>query len=121
MKNSKYVIKRNGERFIIENLAGEIIDNAQGYCYKTYKSAISAATYKFGGGRNKEIISKNKIKEWKKENIDLYKTVEEDMSYMIERWIQEYYSSSEIKKELLKYGKEKNIPDFIILSFFKKK
>ena len=41
------------ERYRIKDDDGNVIDDAQGYGYKTYQNAIKAKWYKFQGGREK--------------------------------------------------------------------
>ena len=51
---------------IIDKDTGEIIDDAQGYGYKTHESARKAMWYKFEGGKKKMDSEKSKaFKFWK--------------------------------------------------------
>lgn len=53
MQTPQYeVIRRDDGRYVITNAATqEVIDNAQGYGYKTRQNAENAAWYKFKGGK----------------------------------------------------------------------
>ena len=55
-------------RYDIVSESGEIIDNAQGYGYKTYQSAQKAAWYKFKGGKQKTDALKKQAKAFWKNN-----------------------------------------------------
>ena len=85
------VKKEFEERYIIINSeTGEIIDDAQGYGYKTSKKAYAAYYYKYKGGLEKRI--KHQVF-WKK-NIEIAKHIDELVLY----W------SKEISKHNISYA-----------------
>ena len=54
-------------RFVIISVSGELLDDAQGYGYKTRQNAEKAAWYKFKGGKEKkEATKRNAMIFWKK-------------------------------------------------------
>ena len=55
-------------RFAIADDSGKIVDNAQGYGYKTKKSASKAMWYRFGGGRQKMKSISDRSKHFFKQN-----------------------------------------------------
>jgi hypothetical protein len=57
-------------RFDICDVNGEVIDNAQGYGYKTAQSAHKAASYKFKGGKQKVDTAKASAKAFWRNNQD---------------------------------------------------
>ncbi len=63
-----YGIVDTENRYDIVSESGEIIDNAQGYGYKTYPSAQKAAGYKFKGGKQKTDALKKQAKAFWKNN-----------------------------------------------------
>jgi hypothetical protein len=63
-----YGIVDTENRYDIVSESGEIIDNAQGYGYKTYQSAQKAAWYKFKGGKQKTDALKKQAKAFWKNN-----------------------------------------------------
>lgn len=62
MEKSK-IIPTNNHRFEIINNKNEVVDNANGYGYKTKKSASKALWYKFKGGKEKKKKDKATLKE----------------------------------------------------------
>jgi hypothetical protein len=61
-----YGIVDTENRYDSVSESGEIIDNAQGYGYKTYQSAQKAAWYKFKGGKQKtDALNKQAKAFWK--------------------------------------------------------
>ena len=52
---------------IVDEVTGEILDDAQGYGYKTYEKARAAYYYKYGGGREKQ----NEYEIFWKQNIEI--------------------------------------------------
>ena len=89
------VIKINKEfeerYIIINNETGEIIDDAQGYGYKTSKKAYAAYYYKYKGGRERQI----KYQIFWKNNIEIAEYIDELVVY----W------SKEISKKNVSYSK----------------
>lgn len=56
--DEEYDMYETQTRFDICDLEGKVMDNAQGYGYKTAQSAHKAATYKFKGGKQKADAAK---------------------------------------------------------------
>ena len=68
MEKTYSVIPFNQSRFAIADLSGKIIDDAQGYGYKTAQSAHKAASWKLKGGKEKDASQKSDYRKWLKEN-----------------------------------------------------
>lgn len=47
-------------RFVIVDEQGSVIDDANGYGYKSYRKGVKAMWYKFGGGKQKIDTAKQK-------------------------------------------------------------
>ena len=64
--------KKVPDRFIIVDLNGKLLDDAQGYGYKSILNAHKAATYKFCGGKDKSDAMKKIAKKfWLYEDLPL--------------------------------------------------
>ena len=70
-------------RFVVVNKEGTVIDDANGYGYKTKQNAYLAANWKFLGGKEKANKRKSDFEKWKKENpihdqviVDFYRYVD---------------------------------------------
>lgn len=72
---TKVVNGINNRYVIINEETGEIIDDAQGYGYKTYQKAIKADWYKYNNGREK-------IDKIKKESLNFFKENEKIKEYL---------------------------------------
>lgn len=70
---------REETRWVIIDVNGKVIDDAQGYGYKTKDKATKAAWYKFKGGKNKI----QDVKNWWKKN---KKFKEELIEYCENNW-----------------------------------
>ena len=69
MTNIEYkIVYFKDGRYAIANNNDIIIDDAQGYGYKTKQKAILAANWKYKGGREKSNKQKDLYKAWIKEN-----------------------------------------------------
>jgi hypothetical protein len=82
--DTKFNIIRFGtNRYVISNSEGKIIDDANGYGYKTSKNAYLAMKYKYMGGKEKKDSQKNQFKEWLKTptNKELIKKFEDTIEY----------------------------------------
>lgn len=55
-------------RFAIAEEGGKIVDDAQGYGYRTRQKAFLAMNWKFKGGRQKAETQKSNYKKWVKED-----------------------------------------------------
>ncbi len=72
MNNSKNIVEfkvvpYSNNRFCIVDDNGEIIDNAQGYGYKTKQNAYKAGYWKFKGGKENKLNEDNKSKNFIKD------------------------------------------------------
>lgn len=82
-KSANFVVMKMvnpSDRFEIVDLAtGEVLDNAQGYGYKTYANAMRVGWYKFSGGKEKI----HDVATWWKrpENLQFKEYLEEMMFY----------------------------------------
>lgn len=69
------------KRYLIKDDNGKIIDNANGYGYKTFANAQKAMWYKYGGGKNKIKNIKNEKKDFFIKHKDIEVFLEDFMSY----------------------------------------
>jgi hypothetical protein len=68
--------KNKPGRFAIYDVNGVLLDDAQGYGYKSYQNAEKAGWYKFSGGKAKMDSRKQKAARFKKENPKAAKYIE---------------------------------------------
>jgi len=118
MVNKTYDIvpfKKVPDRFVIIDLNGKVLDDAQGYGYKTLVNAHKAASYKFGGGKAKsDAIKKTAGKFWR-EHKEFAKDVEDIQFYALKDMV----SKEEVKESILELAKEQNIEfDIKFLKYF---
>lgn len=59
---------QNGQRYAIADEDDKVIDDAQGYGYKSFINAKKAANYKFNGGKKKADDKKALYHQWIKDN-----------------------------------------------------
>lgn len=115
MEKTYSVIPFNQNRFAIADLTGKIIDDAQGYGYKTAPSAHRAASWKLKGGKEKDASQKKQYKKWLKENPAHEVAVKTFNEYM--EWNVKEIARKELTLEDLwntveaEYGL--SIPDFV--------
>ena len=85
-------------RYRIEDDDGKVIDDAQGYGYKTYRKAIKAMWYKFQGGREKlkdpEYLRERNIRLHKKAQKRLKEQYEAGSKFVFKDDKGEYYWSA---------------------------
>lgn len=67
-KINYHIVPFGQSRFAVANEKDEIIDNAQGYGYKTRQVAFKAMNWKVGGGKEKVQLKKQQVKDWIKLN-----------------------------------------------------
>ena len=98
----KYLVKRKGNRFVISDEKDKVVDDAQGYGYKTFEKGRKALWYKFGGGKQKIDKDKGEAKRFFKQ----YPIVEKDIDDLFMTWFKELargeVSGEEIIKEIEK-------------------
>lgn len=77
MPDKKFDVQKrvNSDRWVIVDLAGKLLDDAQGYGYKSHQNAIKAGWYKFGGGKEKIEVTKKRAKDFWNRNKDFEKKV----------------------------------------------
>ena len=102
-------------RFAIADESGKIVDDAQGYGYKTRQKAFLAKNWKFSGGKAKAGLRKKQFRDWLKENPDHQKIVN-DFNQQVEWGFKEIaygeITIAEIWKQIgQKYDIE--IPDYV--------
>jgi len=95
-------VKRKDDRYIIVDEEGKIIDDAQGYGYKTFNNATKAMWYKFGGGKRKKRNIKTERKRFFKENPGL----EEFIDNFYETWFKELSRGEVTEEDLIQSIKE---------------
>jgi hypothetical protein len=85
MSTESYKIsKRNDGRFdIVDPTTSAVLDDANGYGYKTTQSAQKAAWYKFKGGKEKMDATKKEAKEfWRAHRVfarEVYRSLESNL------------------------------------------
>lgn len=102
--------KKVPDRFIIVDLNGKLLDDAQGYGYKSILNAHKAATYKFCGGKDKSDAMKKIAKKFWKEHKEFGKDVETIQFYALK----DQLTKQEINEEILELAKDHNIDNFDI-------
>ena len=81
-------------RYVIVNDDGKVIDDAQGYGFKTKKNAHRKMSYSFKGGKQK----KNKQKKFFKENPDIKKEIDELLEYNFKEILRKEITLDDIKE-----------------------
>ena len=111
---SKVLSKRDDQRFIIIDIeTGQILDDAQGYGYKSKKKAYAAYYYK-NRDKSKDIEKQKKteiIKQWCKENkkfMGMLNAIDYDI--MLGRCDPNEKINTKLIKKLLKENECKDIP-----------
>ena len=102
-KHKEYGIESEETRFAIADDNGKIIDDAQGYGYKTKQKAHKAMWYKFNGGSQKIEQRENDKKEFFKKHIGLEKFLNDIM----ENNFKEIARGEMTDKDILDWIKEK--------------
>lgn len=90
-------IQRKGDRYVIVNDNGKVVDDANGYGYKTYNSAKKAMWYKYGGGKRKKDTAIRELDELFQEHSGLEKFIED----FYEMWFKELARGEVTEDELL--------------------
>ena len=92
-------------RWIIVDKDNNLLDNANGYGYKTKRNAYKAGWYKFQGGRGKI----NKIESWWKGN----KAFSKRLNNLCEYWCKEIARGEvDFDKEAIRIAEEMKIQGF---------
>lgn len=112
----KYQIVSFGQdRFAIADSSGKIIDDAQGYGYKTPQKAYLAANWKFKGGKEKKQQKENNYRQWlgsDQAHKDAVKKFDEYLEWNFKEIARGETTIDEIWNEIEKEFKIK-IPDFV--------
>ena len=67
-----------GRYEVVDTSTGEVVDNANGYGYKSKPNAYRAAWYKFGGGKAKV----DSTKSWWENHRGFYRRISDEMFYI---------------------------------------
>lgn len=112
MKNKKelqFEIKQvqiNGEpRYRLEDVYGNVLDDAQGYGYKTQQSASKAGWYKFKGGKETVNTNENLAKKFSKEHPEIV----EEINYIRFYALKDGDSKKEVEESIIELLKEHNV------------
>lgn len=102
-------------RFAIADNSGKVLDDAQGYGYKSRQKAHLALNWKYLGGRNKSSQRKADFNKWKKSNAT-HKEIIDKFYECVEINFKEIAKGEVTQKEIWdelakKYSLE--IPDFV--------
>lgn len=124
MEEQKFTIvphPSDDPRFSIADLDGKVIDDAQGWGFKSKQAAIKAAWYRFGGGKQKIEKKKSDFKELMKvpENKRLYNRIDELLEWAWKEITRKETTVQDIFKEVEKeFSME--IPEAIRRQFSRK-
>jgi len=79
MESPRYeVVRRDDGRYVVTDVATqEVLDNANGYGYKTRQNAEKAAWYKFKGGKGKKDAEKRAATAFWRQHNDFGKAVQD--------------------------------------------
>lgn len=116
----KEITKNNQIRFIIVDDNGKIIDDAQGYGFKSKQAAHKCYNYKFKGGKEKDdelkMFCKNLLKHARKDNkIEEIKRLLDALDYEYFRNFKDYNHDIDEQNEANKEAELEFKKDFIEL------
>lgn len=105
-------------RYAIVDDAGKIIDDAQGYGYRTYAKASKAMWWKFKGGDKQ---SNDKLNWWKKHK-ELWLSIQDDLEYWWKEIMIGDFTDDDIKSLYKKKAEDMHIdlPDDMLKFAFTK-
>jgi hypothetical protein len=104
-----YDRESSGKRWIIvEEGTGKLLDDAQGFGYKSAQAAHKAAWYRFSGGKQRVNAFKKVAAKFWKNNPKLV----EDIFYIEFYGLKDGESDKEIEESILEAVKERGIEDF---------
>jgi len=92
-KKTEWGIETDIRYIIVDETTGEIIDDAQGYGYKTKQKAYSAYNYKFNGGKKKH----SEYKEFWKKRKEIAKFIDE----LYSTWLKEIARGEIVEEDIL--------------------
>jgi hypothetical protein len=104
------------DRFAIADKDGNVLDDAQGYGYKTKQKAYAAASWKFKGGKEKKNEEDVKIIEWFNE-MDKEKKILKTIDKVYEDNFKEFARGEYTDDDVVNHVEEKHgvvLPDFVI-------
>lgn len=87
-KEDYQIISFHQDRFAIADLNGKILDDAQGYGFKTKQKAFFAMHYKFLGGKETKQQRKNDFKNWINSN-PLHKKIVNEFNGLLDGMFKE--------------------------------
>ena len=105
------------KRWAIIDDDGVILDDAQGYGYKSVQNAHKAYWFKFGGGKEKIKKIDKLVEKFNKKNKDFVKEYEKTIEYSFKEMARKETTAEEILSDLEKrFGIEvpKNIRKYIL-------
>jgi hypothetical protein len=91
------------ERFIVIDDVGIIIDDAQGYGYKSANAAHKAMWYKFKGGKKKIEEEKKELRKFEKNNKEFMKAFDDFL------FLEVGVTKEELKEDFEKLEKQFNL------------
>ena len=106
---------KEGRYVIIDEITGEILDDAQGYGYKDKQKATKAMWWKFKGGKEKIDNEKKLFKDWVKTDINkkIFKEINDTIEYSFKEIALGETTLDEIIKEI-ENRENILIPKFVI-------
>ena len=108
-KEPQFEIKQvqiNGEpRYRLEDVYGKVLDDAQGYGYKTSQSADKAGWYKFKGGKETVNTNEKIAKKISKEHPEIVNEIEYIRFYALK----DGDTKKEVEEAIIELLKEHNV------------
>jgi hypothetical protein len=104
---------KDGRFAIFDSETKKILDDAQGYGYKTKQNALKAMWYKFKGGKEKKDEEKELFNKWIKENKKVYNTINDYFESAFKEIARGETTIKEIYQEIEEEFNIK-IPDYVI-------
>lgn len=104
-----------GGRFAIADGNGKILDDAQGYGYKSVQNATLALKWKYLGGKQKSAQRRTDFMNWKKAS-PVHDLIVREFHSLVENWVKELACGEITEKDIwtdLKERYQMDIPFFV--------
>jgi hypothetical protein len=89
--------RQNSDRFVVVNKEGKVVEDAQGWGYKSRGAAEKAMWYHFGGGKKKIDSNKEEAKKfWAS-----HKEAAKEFNDLFESWVKEICRGEVAEKEII--------------------
>jgi len=114
-KDDYSVVSFKNDRYAISDKDGNIIDDANGYGYKTKGNAYRVLSYKYLGGKQKASLQKRDYRKWINEN-PIHKGVIKEFDNLTECYFKEIFRGETTLNDIWKELEESHkitIPEFV--------